>query len=133
MAHFAQLDDSNIVTTVYVIADADCLDGDGNESEAVGVAFCESLFGSGTYKQTSYNGNIRKQYAWVGDTYDTAKNVYIRPKPPYASWVLNSDNDWEAPLALPSDDNFPGYDWNESAYQADNTTGWVLKDLVIPS
>lgn len=131
MAHFAELDENNIVTSVYVIADADCLDGDGNESEAVGVAFCESLFGSGTYKQTSYNGNIRKQYAWVGDTYDTAKDVYIRPKP-HASWVLNSDNDWEAPLALP-DNNFPGYDWDESAYQADNNTGWVARNLTLPS
>ena len=54
MAHFAQLDDSNVVLAVNVIADADCLDGE-TESEAVGVAFCKSLWGADTiWKQTSY-------------------------------------------------------------------------------
>ena len=62
MAHFAQLNDSNTVLTINVIADADCLDGDGNESEAVGVSFCEGLFGVGTYKQTSYNTYANKHF-----------------------------------------------------------------------
>ena len=130
MAHFAKLDENNIVTELLVVNNDVLLKADGTESEYKGKVFLNGLFGNSTWVQTSYNGNIRKQYAWVGDTYDTAKNVYIRPKP-HASWVLNSSNDWEAPLALP-DNNFPGYNWDESAYQADNNTGWVARDLTVP-
>ena len=123
MAHFAVLDGSNIVTTINVIADADCLDGDGNESEAVGIAFCESLWGVGTYKQTSYNNNIRKQFARVGDSYDASANEFVRPKP-HASWTLDDDTCyWEAPMAYPDDGE--AYTWDEDVYQADNTKGWV--------
>lgn len=128
MAHFVVLDESNIVTSINVIADSDCLDGDDNESEAVGIAFCVSLFGAGTYKQTSYNNNIRKQYAQVGDTYDVAKDKYIKPTP-FASWTLNADDDWEAPLTIPTATEGKSYTWDESAYQADNSTGWVEADV----
>ena len=93
MAHFAQLDDSNVVLTVNVIADEDCLDGD-TESEAVGIAFCKSLWGADTiWKQTSYNGTIRKQFAEVGGTYDASADVFILIKP-FASWTLNGSKDW---------------------------------------
>ena len=127
MAHFAVLDESNIVTSINVIADSDCLDGE-SESEAVGIAFCVSLFGANTYKQTSYNNNIRKQYAQVGDTYDVVKDKYIRPTP-FASWTLNADDDWEAPLAIPTATESKNYTWDESVYQADNATGWVESDV----
>tara|TARA_R110002167_G_scaffold319973_1_gene525825 strand:+ start:314 stop:694 length:381 start_codon:yes stop_codon:yes gene_type:complete len=126
MAHFAVIDGSNNVTAVNVIADADCLDGDGNESEAVGITFCEALWGAGTYKQTSYNGNIRKQYAMVGGTYDPVRNEYVDIKD-FASWTLNATNDWTAPLVKPEGN----YYWDEDAYQVDNTTGWV--EYVEPS
>ena len=96
MAHFVTLDGSNVVTTVNVIADADCEDAEGNESEAVGIAFCVNLWGAGTYKQTSYNHNTRKQFGFTGCTYDATADEYVLPKP-YASWTLNSDNDWIAP------------------------------------
>ena len=119
MAHFAVLDGSNNVTAVNVIADADCLDGE-SESEAVGIAFCEALWGAGTYKQTSYNGNIRKQYAMVGGTYDPVRDEYVDIKD-FASWTLNATNDWIAPLVKPEGN----YYWDEDAYQVDNTTGWV--------
>jgi hypothetical protein len=138
MAHFAVLDENNVVTTVNVVADADCLDGDGNESEAVGIAFCEALWGVGTYKQTSYNHNMRKQYACIGGAYDASANEFVCIQPA-ASWTLDSDNDWQPPIALPSDAgeivNAAGiseeqkvYDWDEDAYQADNSTGWVLRE-----
>tara|TARA_R110000765_G_scaffold233804_1_gene336899 strand:- start:230 stop:619 length:390 start_codon:yes stop_codon:yes gene_type:complete len=127
MAHFAVLDGSNVVTAVHVVADADCLDGDGNESEAVGIAFCEALWGAGTYKQTSYNHNMRKQYGFVGTTYDASADAFISPKP-YPSWTLDSDNDWEAPLSKPSATYPMVAVWNESAYQADNATGWEEAD-----
>ena len=116
MAHFAKLNDSNEVIACNVIADSDCLDGDGNESEAVGIAFCESLFGAGTYKQTSYNNTFRKNYGTVGTTYDAGRNDFI-PAKPYPSWVLDDTTcHWEAPTDYPLDENF--YDWNEE------TTSW---------
>jgi len=133
MAHFAQLDDSNEVIAINVIADADCIDGEivisgrTTESEAVGIAFCKSLWGADTiWKQTSYNGTIRKQFAEVGGTYDASANVFILIKP-FASWTLNGSNDWTAPLVKP-DGN---YLWNDDAYQIDNSTGW--EELVVPS
>lgn len=131
MAHFAQLNDSNEVIAVNVVADEDCLDSDGNESEAVGIAFCKSLWGSDTnWKQTSYNNNIRKQFAIVGSSYDPTKNKFISAKP-YASWTLNSDDDWQSPLgAIPVKENC-GYTWDESAYQANNSTGWIEHDISI--
>jgi hypothetical protein len=139
MAHFVKLDDNNIVIESYVISNDSCLDGDGNESEAVGVSFCEGLFGVGTYKQTSYNtyankhfdadGNedsgtpFRKNYASIGFTYDSSNNGFHEAQP-FASWTLDTNSMlWVAPLELPSDNN--KYYWDESAYQADNTTGWV--------
>jgi len=124
MAHFAQLDENNVVINVIVVADDDCSDDDGVESEAVGVSFCQSLLGQDTiWKQTSYNGNIRKNYASVGFTYDEAKDAFIPPQP-YISWTLDEDSCvWEPPVALPMDGNL--YNWDEDAYQADNTQGWV--------
>ena len=127
MAHFALLDENNVVTTVNVVADADCLDGDGNESEAVGIAFCEALWGVGTYKQTSYNHNMRKQYGFTGCTYDASADEFVTPQP-FASWTLNGDNDWVAPLSEPSVSPPIFTHWDETAYQADNTTGWVQYD-----
>ena len=123
MAHFAVLDGSNIVTAVNVIANEDCLDGE-SESEAVGIAFCESLFGAGSYKQTSYNNNFRKQFAEIGGTYDAVKDKFIKEQP-YPSWVLNADDDWESPLGAWPHAVGKSYDWDESDYQADNSTGWV--------
>ena len=79
MAHFAELDGSNVVLRVMVINNEDCVDSDDNESEAVGAAFCDALFGGGTWKQTSYNNKVRKQYAGIGYTYDAAKNMYVMP------------------------------------------------------
>jgi|TARA_R110000796_G_scaffold10609_3_gene35227 hypothetical protein len=126
MAHFAQLNDSNIVLAINVIADADCVDG-ASESEAVGITFCKSLWGADTiWKQTSFNGTIRKQFAVVGGSYDPTRNEFVGLSP-WASWVLNATNDWTAPLVKP-DGN---YEWIETAYQADNTTGW--EEYTVPS
>ena len=111
MAHFAELDLDNIVKRVVVIDNNDLLDGDGVEQESLGVAFCEQLFG-GTWVQTSYNGNIRKNYAGVGYTYNSSLDAFIPPQP-YASWTLDETTcQWQAPVAMPVDDNF--YIWNET-------------------
>jgi len=87
MAHFAELNKNNKVLRVVVIANDKCLK-DGRESEAVGIAFCERLFKGGIWKQTSYNFNIRYNYAGVGDIYDAELDAFIKPQP-YPSWALD--------------------------------------------
>lgn len=78
MAHFAELDENSIVKRVIVVHDSELLDN-GVESEAKGIQFCQSLFG-GNWVQTSYNGKIRKNYAGIGDTYDSNRDAFIPPK-----------------------------------------------------
>ena len=125
MAHFATLDESNIVTQVDVVANDVILDGDGNEQEQLGINFLTALYGAGNYKQTSYNKNFRKNYAGVGYTYDAVKDKFIKSKP-YASWSLDENDDWKAPVEYPADgDNTNWYTWDESVYQGDNTKGWI--------
>lgn len=118
MAHFAQLDENNVVLQVIVVHNNDCLDENGNESEAVGAAFCKSLLGEITrWKQTSYNGNMRKNYAGIGYQYDPIRDAFIPPKP-YPSWVLVEETcNWTAPTAYPTDGK--PYYWDEA------TTSWV--------
>jgi len=89
MAHFAQLDENNVVTQVIVVGNKDCSDANGVEKESIGIAFCERLFG-GNWKQTSYNGNIRKNYAGIGYSYDPARDAFIPPQPG-AEWTLDED------------------------------------------
>lgn len=80
MAHFAELDADNKVVRVIVVGNPDCLDDNGVESEAVGIAFCQQLFGAGTrWVQTSYNGNIRGKYAAIGDAYDQDQDLFVAP------------------------------------------------------
>ena len=120
MAHFAILDESNIVTRVEVINNDVILDGDGVEQEQLGIDFLTSLYGAGNYKQTSYNNKVRKQFAGIGFIYDAVKNKFIYPQP-HSSWSLDENDDWQPPVALPAD-GF--YRWDESVYQGDNTKGW---------
>ena len=121
MAHFEVLDENNVVTAVNVISTQDCLNNIGSEIESIGAAYCASLWGEGNYKQTSWNHRIRKQFAGIGYTYDEAKDIFIAEKP-FASWVLNADNDWESPLGPPSNEKQV---WDEDAYQIDNSVGWI--------
>ena len=133
MAHFAQLDSNNVVTQVIVVSNDDCSDSNGTEVESIGVAFCQKLMGAGTnWKQTSYNDNMRVRYAGIGYSYNESLDAFVPPQP-YASWTLdNGTADWVSPLgAAPAltDDQIAAnsyYSWDESAYQADNTTGWIL-------
>lgn len=110
MAHFAKLDENNVVTQVIVVANSDTADASGVEKEHIGAAFCERLFG-GTWKQTSYNGNKRKNYAGIGYTYREDIDAFVSPKP-FASWLLNEATaQWEAPVAMPDDGGM--YSWDE--------------------
>lgn len=120
MAHFAQLDDNNVVTQVIVVANEELLDN-GVESEAKGIAFCKSLLGEGTkWVQTSYNGNIRKRYAGIGYTYDADKDAFLAPQP-YPSWTLDENTDWQPPVPRPEDGKV--YGWFEPNKQWIEITG----------
>ena len=134
MAHFAELDENNVVKRVVVIGN-DISTADGplgeNDMHVDGEAWCQKFFKGGTWKQTSYNDNFRRRYAGIGFTYDAEKDKFIEPQP-YTSWTLDANGDWQAPITYPTitDD---GADpsvwqyaivWNETKYQADNTTGW---------
>lgn len=112
MAHFAQLDENNIVLQVIVVDNKDC-QINGVEDEATGIVFCKSLFGPNTnWKQTSYNRNFRKNYAGVGDFYDSQRDAFIPPKT-YSSWVFDEETcNWVSPVAHPKDGN--PYQWDES-------------------
>jgi hypothetical protein len=115
LAHFAQLE-NNIVKQVIVVSNQDILDENGQESEQKGIDFCSNLLG-GTWKQTSYNGKIRKNYAGIGYTYDEDLDAFIPPKP-FNSWLLDEDTcQWKSPTPYPNDDK--RYTWDEE------TTSWV--------
>ena len=117
MAHFAELDNNNIVLRVIVVDNRDTADANGIEDESIGIAFCRKLFG-GTWRQTSYNGNLRKNYAGIGYTFDAARDAFIPPKP-YNSWVLDESTcQWQAPTPMPMDGQM--YSWNE------DTVSWVV-------
>jgi len=104
MAHFAELDGNNTVTRVVVVAN-DVTTAAGplgeNDMHVDGETWCINFFKGGTWKQTSYNNNFRKQYAGKGYTYDFAKDKFISPQP-YASWALDGNDDWQAPVTYPT-------------------------------
>jgi len=104
MAHYAFLDNNNVVTEVIVGID---------ETETIEGLDTETWYGNfrgQTCKRTSYNGNIRKQYAGIGYTYDAVNDVFIAPQP-YASWFLDNDFNWQAPKPRP--EGISWY-WNEA-------------------
>ena len=112
MAHFAQLDENNVVLQVIVVNNDELLEN-GVENEAKGIAFCQSLFGANTqWVQTSYNGNIRKNYAGIGYTYRADIDAFVAPQP-YPSWVLDANAQWRAPVPMPEDGK--KYSWDEAA------------------
>jgi len=119
MAHFAQIDENNIVTRVIVVADSDCGGGNYPKSDPIGAEFCNKLLG-GTWKQTSYNNNFRNCYAGIGYTFDAEKDIFI-PAQPYDSWTWNTETQvWEAPTPYPDDGE--SYSWDEENQQ------WKLAD-----
>lgn len=119
MAHFAKLGPNNEVLEVLVVHNNELLDEDGVEQEHLGIAFLQQLFG-GDWVQTSYNNNVRKNFAAKGYTYDSERDAFIPPQP-YDSWALNEDTClWESPTPYPTDGAY--YTWDES------TTSWVVDE-----
>ena len=117
MAYFAKLGTGNIIENVISINNSVIKDSNGIEQEQLGVDFINKLYNTrDVWKQTSYNNNIRKNYAGIGYTYDQTRDAFIAPKP-FNSWILNEDTcRWEAPVAKPitvlEDNQY--YSWNES-------------------
>ena len=122
MAHFAELEsktdptgftsDTHLVVKRVVVVGNDIPAGGGtledNDCHADGETWCVDFFKGGTWKQTSYNNNFRKQYAGIGYVYDASKNKFLNVQP-YASWALDGSDDWQAPVTYPNGD--------QSAYQ----------------
>ena len=121
MAYFAKLGTGNIVEQVISINNAVITDANGVEQEQLGNDFINKLYNTrDVWKQTSYNNNIRKNYAGIGFHYDQARDAFIAPKP-FNSWILNEDTcRWEAPVAYPTDGGT--YIWNEQI------KNWELKN-----
>jgi hypothetical protein len=120
MAHFAKLGTGNIVEQVISINNAVITDANGVEQEQLGNDFINKLYNTrDVWKQTSYNNNIRKNYAGIGFTYDQTRDAFIPPQP-FNSWKLNNETcRWEAPVAKPTltqeqIDNNNYYKWNET-------------------
>ena len=138
MAHFAELktmtdptgftSDSHQVVQRVVVVGNDCVPSDMHPD---GETWCVNFFKGGDWKQTSYYNNFRKKYAGIGDIYDPVKDKFLTPQP-YASWSLDDNDDWQAPITYPSIENdgnspptwFYVIKWDEDAYNADNTKGW---------
>lgn len=127
MAHYAQIDDNNIVLQVVVIDTNETTDDNNVERETLGIARCKEIFGEDTnWVQTSYNANIRYNFAGVGFTYDSTRDAFIEPQP-YPSWLLDENEcTWYPPTPYPDtelDENgqpIDDYEWNE------DTTNWDL-------
>ena len=128
MAHFAELiqktdptgftTDKHWVVERVIVVDNSHVSAD----EALdGENWCSTFFGGGTWKQTSYNSNFRKQYAGKGYIFDTAKNKFLTPQP-FASWSLDENDDWQAPVTYPTDITDKRISWDEAGQK------WTAKD-----
>ena len=111
MAHFAELDENNIVLRVVVVNNSDTTDANGNEIESIGQEFCHNLYG-GRWIQTSYNHNFRNKYASTGMIYREDLDIFINPQP-WPSWTFDEETkDWKCPVPEPTDDLM--YQWDET-------------------
>ena len=116
MAHFAELDENNVVTRVVVVGnDVETAAGPlgDNDMHVDGETWCVNFFKTPNWKQTSYNNNFRKHYAGKGYTFDAAKDKFISPQP-HASWALDGNDDWQAPVPHPTDTLEKIISWDEA-------------------
>ncbi len=122
MAHFAELDENNVVLRTLVV-DNEVITIDGEEDESLGVSFLQGLFGESTkWKQTSFNGTFRKNFAGNGMTYDEERDCFLSLTAPYPSWVFDESLAfWQAPVPYPTAVDGKRYAWDE------DSTSW--KDI----
>lgn len=126
MAHYALLDENNIVKQVLYVDNQHTLDENGNESEELGIAQCKEGLNNPNAKliKTSYSNNIRVRYAGIGYIYDENHDAFIPPKP-YSSWSLDTTTfEWNPPVAMPSNTPENGfYIWNE------DSQNWIVESF----
>ena len=125
MAHFAEINENNIVTRVIVVGNDDA------PNEAAGIAFCKALLGDDTnWVQTSYNNNFRCRYAGKSSFYDSTNDVFYDQQP-YPSWTLNTSTwVWEAPVALPDDEGWNDANTQHVTYTWDeDSTSWTNRTV----
>lgn len=112
MANFAKLDGFNMVIEVIVVSNEDINNLPFPESEPLGIQWCVNWSNYPFWKQTSYTGSFRKNFAGFGYTYDSVRDAFIPPKP-YPSWILNEQTcQWEAPTPCPAPP--VNYEWDEA-------------------
>ena len=144
MAHYAKLGLDNIVTAVVAVDTIDCMTRGGIEREEIGLAHLVRVHGHELWKKCSYNTRggehtgggtpFRANYPGIGWYYSSEHDIF-HPARPFASYTLNTTTGmWDAPIAQPelTEEQIEArsyYEWDEAAYQADNTTGWVLVTL----
>ena len=128
--YFAELDSQNVVQRIALMDSKDMIDEeDDSISESIGEQHCKRVFESeNTWKRTFKTGE-RKRFAIVGGSYDPENDIFMNPQP-YPSWIV-SEGEWVAPIEEPpitpeQKDSGYFYIWNETNYQADNTSGWEL-------
>ena len=124
MAHFARITETNIVDQVVVISNADLLDENNVEQESLGVAICERIYGGGVWVQTSFNNNLRNEFATPGSFYDAEHDVFRSVEPPFPSWSIGATGLWEAPTPKPASEFVVNWDednqvWNECRFVKD--------------
>lgn len=114
MAHFAKIDENNIVLRVSVVNNEDIIDENGDEQESIGQAYLLKVHGEGTWVQSSYNNNFRNEAATVGGTYDAERDIFIGQKP-HSNWILNDNFKWVPPVPEPECDPDTGvaYVWDQ--------------------
>jgi len=152
MAHFAKISETNLVMQVLTLDDKDCINSEGVEVESIGQAYLETHnnWPAHLWIKTSYNTSknqhrnggtaLRGNYAAVGYTWDATNQLFLPPKP-FSSWVIDHTNaDWKSPIGDPPAlteeqesqnqalTNRWRYIWDESIYNVDNTTGWIIVD-----
>tara|TARA_R110000796_G_scaffold245725_1_gene370102 strand:- start:53 stop:427 length:375 start_codon:yes stop_codon:yes gene_type:complete len=121
MAHYAQINSDNVVVNVLVMDN----EMETNEGEQACIDWLQANVHADDWVKTSYNNKIRKQFAGIRYSYDVDKDKFIAPQP-FASWALDSDDDWQAPITMPDDASADKmYRWDEDVYQADNSAGWI--------
>ena len=122
MAHFAQIDENNIVQQVIVVSNSDCGNLEFPDSESIGQDFLKSIGLNVTWKQTSYSGSFRKNYAGIGYSYDESRDAFISIKP-YNSWILNETTcQWESPIPIPNQESMFIWDEENLRWNEINTT-----------
>ena len=124
MAHFAKLDENNVVTQVLVVNSSVLVDEEGQEQESIGVEFLNNTFGEANWKQCSYNGNIRGRYPGIGSEYLPDTDIFTDGCP-YASWILDRETGTHTPPV-----EMPEFDYKtHRIYWDEEKVDWVLVEI----